>query len=75
MILYNEGNPGRTNALFIEAPPDYPIPAVLASYEVGQALLDHAEPDGADRRRRDDHPALLRQRDRREPQAATTAGR
>ena len=39
VILYNEGNPGRTNALFVEAPPDYPVPAVLASYEVGQALL------------------------------------
>ena len=44
VILYNEGNPGRTNALFIEAPPDYPIPAVLASYEVGHALLTTPNP-------------------------------
>ena len=44
VILYNEGNPGRTNALFIEAPPDYPVPAVLASYEVGHALLTTPNP-------------------------------
>jgi Zn-dependent M28 family amino/carboxypeptidase len=44
VILYNEGNPGRTNATFQEAPPDYPIPAVMASYEVAHALLTAAEP-------------------------------
>jgi len=44
VILYNEGNPGRTNALFRIAPTDYPIPAVLSSYALAKAILDAPDP-------------------------------
>ena len=44
VLLYNEGQPGRTNALFREAPPDYPIPAVAISYEVAQAIMAATNP-------------------------------
>jgi Zn-dependent M28 family amino/carboxypeptidase len=40
VILFNEGNPGRTNALFRSAEPHYPIPAVLSSFAVGEDFYD-----------------------------------
>jgi aminopeptidase Y len=44
VIIYNEGQPGRTAPSFIEAPPDYPVPAVYASFEVGTTLMNTANP-------------------------------
>jgi aminopeptidase Y len=44
VIIYNEGQPGRTDPSFIEAPPDYPVPAVYASFAVGSALMNAADP-------------------------------
>jgi Zn-dependent M28 family amino/carboxypeptidase len=35
VILFNEGQPGRTSAIFRGAEPYYPIPAVAASTDVG----------------------------------------
>jgi len=41
VILFNEGDTaGRRNALFRSAPPEYPIPAVLSSFAVGQELYN-----------------------------------
>ena len=44
VIIYNEGQPGRTAPSFIEAPPDYPVPAVYASFAVGTTLMNTANP-------------------------------
>ena len=44
VILFNEGDTaGRRNALFRSAPPEYPIPAVLSSYAVGEELYNLAK--------------------------------
>ena len=45
VIMFNEGNPiaGRENALFRGAEPYYPIPAVFASFEVGEELYNAAQ--------------------------------
>jgi Zn-dependent M28 family amino/carboxypeptidase len=41
VILFNEGDTaGRRNALFRSAPADYPLPAVLSSFAVGQELYN-----------------------------------
>jgi Zn-dependent M28 family amino/carboxypeptidase len=41
VILFNEGDTaGRRNALFRSAPPEYPLPAVLSSFAVGQELYN-----------------------------------
>jgi Zn-dependent M28 family amino/carboxypeptidase len=41
VILFNEGDTaGRCNALFRSAPPEYPLPAVLSSFTVGQELYN-----------------------------------
>ena len=40
VILFNEGQTGRTNALFRGASPHYPIPAVGSSFEVGSELYE-----------------------------------
>lgn len=40
VILFNEGQPGRENALFRTAPTYYGIPAVLSSFAVGEELYN-----------------------------------
>ena len=41
VILFNEGDTaGRRNALFRSAPPEYPLPAVLSSFAVGEELYN-----------------------------------
>jgi len=40
VIMFNEGVPGRLNALFRAAPPNFEIPAVTSSYAVGKELYD-----------------------------------
>ena len=41
VILFNEGDTaGRVNALFRAAPNEYPLPAVLSSFAVGQELYN-----------------------------------
>jgi Zn-dependent M28 family amino/carboxypeptidase len=44
VIMFNEGDTaGRRNALFRSALPDYPIPAVMSSYAVGEELYNLAK--------------------------------
>ena len=43
VILFNEGQAGRQNALFRSAEPYYPLPAVVASFEVGEELYNAAQ--------------------------------
>jgi len=46
VILFNEGDTaGRRNALFRSAPPDYPLPAVLSSFAVGEELYNAFKAD------------------------------
>ncbi len=40
VILFNEGQPGRTAPLFTTAPSYYPVPAVFARFAVGEELYN-----------------------------------
>ena len=40
VIMFNEAVPGRLNAVFRAAPPNFEIPAVTSSYAVGKELYD-----------------------------------
>ena len=41
-LIFNDGFPGRTDPIFITAPVDVGIPAIMTSFAMGQSLLDGA---------------------------------